>query len=156
MNKSKVACFSGHRKLPYDCTILKENLENAIIKLIEQDVIFFGNGGALGFDVLAAETVLKLKEKYPQIKLIMVLPCPPEQQTLKWNETQRKRYYDILERSDKVKTLSPEYNKDCMLKRNRHLVDNSAYIICYLRENYGGTAYTVGYAEKQGLDILRL
>ena len=142
--------------MPEDCTEIKENLERAIITLIEQGVVFFGNGGAVGFDALTATTVLRLKEDYPHIKLVMVLPCPPKQQVLKWNGEQKKRYYEILKQADKVRVLSPKYTNGCMLERNRHLVDNSAYLICYLRENSGGTFYTVNYAEKQGLKILRI
>lgn len=156
VDRSKVACFSGHRRLPQDCTELQANLEKAIIELIERGVVFFGNGGAVGFDALAATAVLKLKEKYPHIRLVMVLPCPPEQQSLKWNEEQKKRYYEILERADKVRILSPQYTNGCMLARNRHMVGNSAYLICYLWEHSGGTFYTVDYAEKCGLEIIQL
>lgn len=97
VDKMKVACFSGHRKLSQDCTELQANLEKAIIELIERGVVFFGSGAALGFDQLAASTVLRLKEDYPHIRLVMVLPCPPEQQSLKWNDEQKKRYYEILD-----------------------------------------------------------
>ncbi len=51
---------------------------------------------------------------------------------------------------------SQEYTKGCMFKRNRHLVDNSSVCICYLTKNNGGTAYTVDYAEKQGLEVINL
>lgn len=156
VDKTKVACFSGHRRLPHDCTALKENLEKTLIKLIKQGVVFFGSGGAVGFDMLAGETVLRLKKDYPYIKLILVLPCPPKQQTLKWNKAQKNRYYSILEQADKVRILSPKYTDSCMIERNRHLVDNSAHLICYLRERHGGTFYTVGYAERHCLNILRL
>lgn len=156
IEKLKVACFSGHRKLPQDQTEIRENLERAIISLIEQGVVFFGNGGAIGFDALAATTVLKLKKDYPHIKVVMVLPCPPEQQSLKWNSEQKKQYSEILNQADKVRILSSQYTNTCMLDRNRHLVDNSAYLICYLRENSGGTFYTFNYAKKQGLKILRI
>ncbi len=83
IEKKKTACFSGHRKLPKDCAELRENLEKAIISLIDQGVIFFGSGGALGFDQIAAETVLKLKGNYSYVKLVMILPCPPEEQSLR-------------------------------------------------------------------------
>ena len=155
-DKSIVACFSGHRKLPTNCNNLRANLKKEIIGLIERGVVFFGAGGALGFDMLAEETILQLKTQYPHIKLILVLPCPPEQQTLKWNSEQRQKYYDILNKADKVKILSPRYTNDCMSARNRHLVDNSAYLVCYLRKQLGGTAYTVDYAEKQRLEIIRI
>ena len=154
--KSKVACFSGHRKLPQNCTQLAADLEAAIVSLIERGVIFFGAGGALGFDMLAEEAVLRLKERYPQIRLVLVLPCPPEQQTLKWNAEQCRRYYDIMAKADKVRVLSDRYTSSCMLDRNRQMVDSSGYLICYLRESTGGTVYTVRYAESRGTEIIRI
>ena len=156
VDKSKVACFSGHRRLPQNCEELRAKLKREIIGLIERGVVFFGAGGAWGFDMLAEKTVLELKREYPHIRLVLVLPCPPDQQTLKWNAVQRQRYYEILERADKVRILSPQYTSDCMLARNHHLVDGSAYLICYLREQRGGTAYTVDYADRQGIQIIRL
>lgn len=156
-DKKQICCFSGHRTIPKEkLPQIKEAVERSIIELIERGVMFFGNGGALGFDQEAAETVLRLKKYYPYIGLIMVLPCPPEQQSLKWSGSQQERYYKILEQADKVKILAPQYTNGCMLKRNRHMVDNSAYLVCYLRERSGGTFYTVNYAEKRGLEILRL
>lgn len=156
VNRSKVACFSGHRRIPQNCEELKANLKKEIICLIERGVVFFGAGGALGFDMLAEEAVLQLKDEYPQIRLILVLPCPPDQQILKWNSNQQKKYYEILQKADKVRILSSQYTNECMLVRNRHLVDNSAYLVCYLREQRGGTAYTVDYAKHHGLRIIQL
>lgn len=156
VDRLKVACFSGHRNLPQDCTELQANLEKAIVELIECGVVFFGSGGAVGFDLLAATAILKLKEDYPHIRLVMVLPCPPEQQSSYWNDEQKKQYYKILGQVDKVRILSPQYTDKCMHNRNRHMVDNSAYLICYLHEHRGGTFYTVRYAEQCGLKILRL
>ncbi|MDE7230220.1 MAG: DUF1273 domain-containing protein, partial [Oscillospiraceae bacterium] len=134
IDKLKVACFSGHRKLPRDCTKLQASLKNTIVDLINRGVVFFGNGGALGFDQLAAETVLRLKEDYPHIRLVMVLPCPPEQQSLKWSAAQKQRYFRILEQADKVRILSPRYTNTCMLDRNRHMVNNMGLLhICRCR-----------------------
>lgn len=106
--------------------------------------------------MLAEETVIQMKQQYPQIRLILVLPCPPEQQTLKWNAAQMERYNKIVSKADKVRILSPAYTTGCMPARNRHLVDNSGYLVCFLLQNSGGTFHTVNYAEKQGLNILRL
>lgn len=156
VDKFKVACFSGHRKLPEDCTELRTNLEKAIISLIEQGVVFFGSGAALGFDQLASAIILNLKKDYPHIKLVMVLPCPPNEQSMKWSREQREYYEKLLKQADKIRQVSPKYTSTCMFERNRRLVDCSAYLICYLRENSGGTFYTVNYAEKQGLKILRI
>lgn len=157
IDKNYVCCFSGHRIIPKEILPqIEMAVEKSVIELLSHDVIFFGSGGALGFDQLAAEAVLRLKANYTHIKLVMVLPCPPEQQSLKWNDGQKKRYFNLLEQADKVRVLSPQYTNNCMLDRNRYLVNNSAYLICYLRKQHGGTFYTANYAERQGLKILRL
>ena len=41
-----------------------------------------------------------------------------------------------------------------MHKRDRHLVDNSSVCVCYLNKENGGTAYTVDYDSKNGLEII--
>ncbi|MDE5859282.1 MAG: DUF1273 domain-containing protein, partial [Oscillospiraceae bacterium] len=51
---------------------------------------------AIGFDTLCAETVIELRQKYPQIRLCLLLPCPPEEQTMRWRTDQKekhKKYY---------------------------------------------------------------
>lgn len=153
--KEKTCCFTGHRHIPEDdLNIIKNKLKKEVIKLIDQGVCYFGAGGALGFDTIAAQTVLELKNDYPNIKLILVLPC--KNQTYHWQEKDKKVFEDIKKRCDKYVYTSEEYNSQCMKKRNRHLVDNSSYCICYLTRDIGGTAYTVHYAQKKGLEIINI
>ena len=74
--ESRTACFTGHRELPTDdLPEISKRLEDTLLTLIEQGYCYFGAGGALGFDTLAAQAVLRLRERYPQIRLILVLPC---------------------------------------------------------------------------------
>ena len=156
MDKNAITCcFTGHRKIPPgQYTRIAERLREEIVTLIKNGIIFFGTGGAIGFYTLAALTVLQLKNKYPQIKLILVLPCPDK--TRGWPEKDIKIYEDIKQQCDKYVYTAPEYTRDCMFKRNRHLVDNSSICICYLTEKSGGTAYTVNYAEQKGLKIINI
>jgi len=154
--REKTCCFTGHRELPtgWDLQELAARLEKAVIVQIEKGVQFFGTGGARGFDALAARTVLKLKQKYPDIKLILVLPCLT--QTRGWPARDVEEYERIKVQADKVVYISQEYTKGCMFKRNRHLVDNSSVCICYLTQSSGGTAYTVSYAKGQGLEVINI
>ena len=156
IDKTKAACFSGHRNLPNDCRELKISLTSAIKNLIKNGVVYFCAGGALGFDMLAEETVLELQREYPQIKLVLFLPCPQQEQTLKWNDAQKQRYNSIFTQADSVRVISPKYTNGCMLERNRRLVDGSTHLICYLRKKWGGTFYTVKFAEEKNLNIIRL
>lgn len=122
--------------------------------LIEYGYCFFAAGGALGFDTIAAQTVLELKKQHPQIKLILVLPCLS--QTKSWSDTDKQIYEQIKGQADKVVYTSQEYTQGCMHKRNRHLVDNSSVCVCYLSKTSGGTAYTVEYARSKGLRIINI
>ena len=36
------------------------------------------------------------------------------------------------------------------------LVEGSDYCVTYLSDGYGGTAYTVDYAKKHGVDVINL
>ena len=129
-------------------------LEETIIGLINRGIIYYGAGGARGWDALAAKTVLKLKPSYPSVKLILVLPCLT--QTQGWRPEDIAEYDSIKAQADKVVYTAQQYTKDCMHRRNRHLVDNSSVCVCYLNRESGGTAYTVNYAKKNGLEIINL
>lgn len=153
--KEKTVCFTGHRKIPpEDLPMVSGKLRKTLIDCIEKGYCFFGAGGALGFDTLAAQTVLELKKDYPHIKLILVLPC--RNQTRGWDEKDIAVYEAIKDKADKVVYTSEQYFNGCMQKRNRYLVDNSSLCICYLTKKNGGTAFTVGYALKNGLHIISI
>ena len=153
--KAKNVCFTGHRKIPSEqINDIVQRLKNIIVELINDGYTDFYAGGALGFDTIAAQTVMELKKKYPQIKLILALPCM--NQTSGWNESDKRMYECIRAIADKVVYTSDTYFNGCMQKRNRYLVDNSSICVCYLTENKGGTAYTVGYAKSKNLTILNV
>ena len=108
----------------------------------------------MGFDTLAAQTVLLLKQRYPWIKLILVLPC--KDQAKRWSAQEIEEYERIKSLADKVVYTSEHYYSGCMHKRNRHLVDNSSLCVSYLTEKTGGTAYTVEYAAKNNLTVINV
>lgn len=98
--KAQTCCFTGHRQIPEkDLAGVQARLEQTIIKLYGQGVIYYGAGGALGFDTLAAETVLRLRNSYPKLRLILVLPC--KDQTRRWKAEDVSRYEDIRRQADK-------------------------------------------------------
>ena len=116
--KNKTACFTGHRDIPpLKRPGIKHHLEREIEKSIQAGYVYFGAGGALGFDTLAAQTVLKLKERHPDIKLILVLPC--KTQTSGWKQTDIDEYERIKAAADKVVYTSEVYYRGCMYKSMR-------------------------------------
>ncbi len=153
--KKSTACFSGHRVIPVDeYETVTQRLREAITALIGKGYQFFGAGGALGFDTLAALTILALKQQYPHIRLILVLPCCT--QAAYWLPGDQAVYNHTVAHADKVVYISRHYTADCMHRRNRHLVENSSACICYMTKSTGGTAYTVRYARSRGLKIINI
>lgn len=127
--KNCTVCFTGHRKIPLErMDTLAQRLKTEIIGLIDKGYLYFGAGGALGFDTLAAQTVLDLKTDYPRIKLILVLPCLSQADA--WSSDDKDRHEYIKANADKAVYTSREYTRGCMLKRNHYLVDNSS--VCLL------------------------
>ena len=154
--KTKECCFfTGHRAIAADkMEELKLKLMATVENLINRGITAFIAGGALGFDTVAAQTVLKLKGKYPFIKLVLVLPCT--NQTARWSENNKQVYEDILKQADIVHYIGDEYRTDCMLRRNDHLVEYAEHCVCYLRKQSGGTMYTVAYAKRMGRELVML
>lgn len=154
--REKTCCFTGHRNIPpEEVEGIRQKLETTILELYSQGVIYYGAGGALGFDTLAAEAVLHLRDNgCPNLRLILVLPCPD--QTKGWKAENIARYEEIKRRADKAVYTSQAYAPGCMHKRNRHLVYNSSVCNCYLTQSRGGTAYTAGYAEEHRLHVINI
>ncbi len=153
--RERTCCFTGHRRiLQTELEGIEKRLKATITELYSHGVVYYGAGGALGFDTIAAETVLRLREKYPELRLILVLPCL--NQTKGWKAGDITKYNEIKRQANKVVYTSQEYTPDCMLKRNRHLVDYSSVCVCYQTQNRGGTAYTVRYAAANGLNVINI
>ena len=108
---------------------------------------------AIGFDTICFEILEKLRDKY-KIKIIACIPCLT--QNYKFNESQKEEYNRMLDSADEKIIISEKYNKYCMMKRNRFMVDNSSTVISYLREITGGTYNTVKYAMESGKKIVSL
>lgn len=154
--KENCCCFTGHRKVYQNEMIeVVYRLGDEIEGLIDIGVNNFISGGALGFDTIAALSVILLRAQGNRIRLIMALPCM-EQDKL-WSEEDREIYALILKLADEVRYIyAGEYKKGCMRDRNKYMVDNSSYCISYLRRGRSGTSQTVAYAQKQGLEIIRI
>ncbi len=158
----RCCAFTGHRpkKFPWGyneadsrCVALKQALADQIAELVGAGYTDFFSGMAEGVDVWAALDVLALKKENPALKLHSVLPC--EGQADGWSASMRELYTSILEQADDVVYVSREYNKGCMLKRNRYLVDHASCLLAvYNGEWRGGTAMTVRYAKSKHRKII--
>lgn len=155
-------CFTGHRaqKLPWGfnenderCVKMKEQLKRMLENAILDGYYRFITGMALGFDMICAEIVLELKKKYKHIILIGALPC--KNQDCKWPITEQKRYRSLLKKLDITRCIYDTYvGPECMLERNRYMINNSSMLISLFNGQNGGTKSTIEYAKTQGLKVV--
>ena len=149
--ENKICCFSGHRQLPQDrIQELTMELQCKILQMFDKGVVVFRTGGARGFDMLAAQSVLQLKQRYDIIKLELILPY----KNRRLAAPEAGNFADVLSEADVIRYASEVYYRGCMHLRNRMLVDGSAYCIAYLTHAYGGTYYTVRYAQEHGVEVV--
>ena len=162
-DRTQTCCFTGHRpaKLPwgYDerdlqCRILKRSLLREVEGLYLRGYRRFICGMALGCDLYFAEAVLELKERYPSAILEAALPFPD--QAARWSEQHRARWQTVLSACDRCHTVQEQYDKGCMHRRDRYMVDSSSSILAVFDDTPGGTKYTLDYAAKKQLDIFIL
>lgn len=164
MNEEKIlkCCFTGHRpkflswgydETHTDCLRLKEIMKAEIIKLIERGVYYYISGMSEGVDMYAAEIILELKEKYPTLFLECALPY--EEQATAWKNSQREKYFTIIEKSDKATLLQNIYSNDCYHKRNRYMISQAQIVLGVSKGGErSGTVSTLRNAITGGKEVI--
>jgi uncharacterized phage-like protein YoqJ len=154
MNQLRSACFSGHRpqKLKQIDWVTKQ-IRTAIEHAVLSGVQVFYSGMAQGVDIIAGEQVLLLKQKYPNIRLVAVVPFP--KQAYYWENEWITRYNRLLGKADERICLEHTYSDGVFFRRNRYLVEQSDLLIAVCRQgdHQSGTAYTIRYAKKRGIPV---
>lgn len=125
--------FCGHRHTQ-DTPELRAWLAAIVEKLIAEGADTFYLGGYGDFDRIAAPVVWTLKQKYPQIESVLVLPY--------LGRAVNAERYD--------RTMYPEIEggpmRFAITKRNQWLVDNSDVLIAHVVLDSGGAAAARRYA----------
>lgn len=154
----KKVFFTGHRSSALDYGKFYK-LARLLCEFVKDGTVDFYAGGAKGWDMIFSDFVLIMREKhFSFVKLHLVLPCPPEEQTDGWDIDDIEEYQRILKAADSVEIVSEHYDKNCMKKRNERLVELGDICLCYYNEKRirSGTGQTVRLAQKQGKEIINL
>lgn len=148
-------CFTGHRpeKLTQSEKEVCAGLEREICNAIEEGMTVFISGMARGVDIWAAEIVLRLRKKDPEIKLICASPFDGFEKS--WGTDWQKRYAKVMAEADLIRFICPAYSKACFQIRNEWMVDHSARVIAVFNGEKGGTANTINYAKKHNVTVVQ-
>ena len=152
---AKICSFTGHRQINKEHKAkLTELLSKAVSYAYDNGVRSFLAGGAVGFDTLAAKTVIAFRMSHPDVRLIILVPC--KNQAEKWTSYEKNVYEYTLSVADEIEYLSDEYYDGCMKERNAELAGRCDMLIAYVGKHIGGSAQTLRMAEKLGKAVYNL
>ena len=95
------------------------------------------------FDWMCARIVYKLKKQYPQVRSFLVIPY------LTFNVLDREYFDDVIY----PEGFEKYHFKAAIPARNKYMIENSAYAVCYVDHGWCGAAQTYAKAIKKGLVI---
>lgn len=103
--KKQTCCFTGHRNIPPgEQTKILTRVRHRLIPLIQSGIIYYGVGGALGFDTLVAEMLIELKKENGRLRIIEVLPF--EGYRDRWTPEQQLHAKNLDKKMDKIVYVS--------------------------------------------------
>ena len=147
----KICCGFGHRKI-----IRKKEVEDIIFETVldlisKNRVTEFMIGENGDFDSCFLSAVMRAKRKYPDVKLTLVLPYFS-------NKLNRDKEYYVSFYDDVIiptEVVGCHY-KEAIKKRNQWMIDNTLYVISYIRKNEGGAFSATNYAKKNNKYIISI
>lgn len=163
MKRGETCCFTGHRpeKLPWGCDetdercqALKRRLDLELEQAYRDGFRHFICGMARGADFYFCEAALDLRDRRSGVTVEAAIPC--EEQAARWCDADRARYFDLVSHCDLETMVQRRYDRGCMLRRNRYMVDRSARLLAVYDGMLGGTMYTISYARKRCLEVILL
>ena len=139
MSRDKSCFFIGHREADEQ---LLPRLELVIDRLIQEDrVRYFYVGGYGGFDRIAAAAVKRVKQKYPDITLMLVLPYHPAERP-----TEAPAGFDGTYHPEGLENTPRRY---AIVRTNQIMVDTSNWLVCYVQHGASNSRNLLEYAQRR-------
>lgn len=142
----KIACFTGHRKIP-DIT---KQINIAIDLALDMGINHFFVGMALGSDQLAAKVLMSRN-----LPWTAVIPCANQSEL--WSLQHRKESDRLLRYAENQVIIKPNYTADCMHIRNKYMIDHSDVCIAIYDGRFTGGAFkTYCMAVKKFMPVIKV
>ena len=138
--------FFGHKDAPSNIYPTLVETINELITNHEINSFLVGNQGS--FDSMVLRALRKLKQEHPHISYNVVLAYMPTE----------KQEYDPYEFGETMipeglETVHPRY---AISWRNKWMVNESEYVVAYVKHSWGGAAKYLELAQKKNKTIVNI
>ncbi|MTH52117.1 DUF1273 family protein [Bacillus mangrovi] len=128
---------------------IKKLLERELKVLIDEGLEWVIVSGQQGVEMWAAETVLELKEEYPDLKLAVLTPFFHQEE--KWKDAAKEQYEMIMMEADFAESISKrpyESPKQFSMKNQFIIRKTDGMIMIYDEEKPGSPKFMLEAARK--------
>lgn len=132
--------------------MMKSKLQDLIWGLYRQGYDTFCLNCEYGIPLWAAEFICLQKAAGNPITLNIFTPY--EEQSVKWVESQRDRYFKIHAMADDVVLVNTQFHSECYQEANEQMVDESDLLVICGSE--GSLPEIVQYAKQQSVQVCYL
>lgn len=136
---------------------IRKSVAEEIESLVAEGATTFVSGMAPGFDLWAADEVLRLRAEgriAATVRLRLAVPYPGFERS--FAAEYRPLYESVVAAADEVVYVCPGYHHGCYARRNDFLVECAEVVVAYYEGTEGGTRYTLRKAEKLGRRVVNL
>jgi len=146
--------ITGHRPPEFKDIENAKGICREVVRLVQAQYndpeLCFNLGGCIGADQWVGGACIERG-----IKFQLLLPFPPEVQSKYWDSDQKSNLMFQVDSCASLTVIGPSYKRANYFIRDRAIVDQSDFLICFWEERkYGGTYETIKYAIKQKKIIL--
>ena len=134
----RVTCC-GHGELSNPSSI-HDILNDIFQELIQEGAVEFYLGGYGEFDRIAASVLNALKQSFPHINVILVIPYPNQ------------KYDLMLYDSSVYPPLENVPARFAIPRRNEWMIDQADIVVSYIRHPFGGAFNATAYAKRRKKD----
>ena len=138
-----IVTFCGHSQIA-DKDAVRKRLTDEIHDLLSAGYRKFYLGGYGDFDTLAAVVLSELKQDWPDMERILILPYPDRKVDMTLYDS---TLYPPLENVPKRFAIS---------HRNKWMTEQASVMVAYVEHDWGGAAKTLEQAVRKGLRIINI
>lgn len=142
----KSCFFIGHREAD-------ERLLPCLVSTVErlvmvENVTCFYVGGYGGFDRIAASAVKRVKQRHPEIFLMLVLPYHPTERSVETPYGFDGTYYP-----EGMESVLRRY---AIVQANKRMVESVDWLIAYVRHGASNSQKILEYAKKRSIPYINI